>query len=408
MSRSVLAGLLCTAAPSAALRAWRADLSSDALALKHYSFREFVKDFDRAYEPGSQEWALRESAFNASLGEIVDFQSEPGRSWSKGITRFMDYTRAEYRALLGYKGRGGSRRGAPSESVTLFRSDPATRVPARMMLRKDKDSLLSLVRDQGMCGSCWAEAATSVLEGHLEANKEALAAMVQSLNGTQPYATLSSQTMVSCTANPRHCGGTGGCEGATVELGYELVKERGMPLAVAWPYASGMGGTPTCKSDVFSTVRLGITGYTVLPANKFSPLKEAIFQAGAPVAVSVDATGWSFYSGGVYTDGNGEFTVNHAVTLMGYQEPQGKSQGFWLIKNSWGTYWGESGYIRLEMKGDEESHCGWDHKTHDGLACDGDPDTAWVCGTCGVLYDSVIPTGVHVTEGSLPSLPRQG
>jgi len=69
-----------------------------------------------------------------------------------------------------------------------------------------------------------------------------------------------------------------------------------------------------------------------------------------------------------------------------------------LIKNSWGTGWGEDGFIRLEMKENEAEHCGMDTKTHEGLACDGDPDEAWVCGTCGVLFDSVYPTGVHLVD----------
>merc|ERR1719424_838318 len=113
------------------------------------------------------------------------------------------------------------------------------------------------------------------------------------------------------------------------------------------------------------------------------------------------------YNGGMFSDtgffSKGDFTVNHAVTLVAYQVPKkglqasGKAQkGYWLIKNSWGPSWGEDGFIRLEMKENEAEHCGMDTNTHEGLACDGDPDEAWVCGTCGVLYDSVYPTGVHL------------
>merc|ERR1712032_1097111 len=46
------------------------------------------------------------------------------------------------------------------------------------------------------------------------------------------------------------------------------------------------------------------------------------------------------------------------------------------------------------MKSEEEEHCGWDHNTHIGIACDGEPNKAWVCGTCGILYDVVYPTGL--------------
>jgi len=402
MGRTAKAVLLSAFAPSAALVSWRADRIQAEKRLRAYSFGDFVREFGRTYEQGSEEWTKRERVFNASLEEVLAFQAGPEQSWTKGVTKFMDYSPAEFKAVLGYKGRGGSRRPPPSNSISLFRSNPSTTVPGRVLLRKDADSLLSIVRDQGMCGSCWAEAATSVLEGVMEKHTEVLTKMVEALNGTQKFATLSSQTMVSCTPNPHHCGGTGGCEGATAELGYDMIKARGMPLAVTWSYTSGMGGTPSCRDDVFSTVRLGITGYTVLPSNKLDPLKEALFTTGAPIVVSVDATSWSFYSGGVYSDTSGgrkgEFEVNHAVTLTGFQEQDGNSKGYWYIKNSWGTYWGEDGFIKLEMKKDEEAHCGWDHKTHDGLACDGDPDTAWVCGTCGVLYDSSFPTGPHVIE----------
>lgn len=209
--------------------------------------------------------------------------------------------------------------------------------------------------------------------------------------------------MVSCTPNPRNCGGKGGCEGATAELGFEMVQKRGMPLAVEWTYQSGGGGgTSACKDSVFTNNRVGISGYSVLPSNKLVPLKQALFETGSPIVISVDATGWAFYGGGIYSDvgegKKGEFTVNHAVVLTGYQDKTSEEQAYWLVKNSWGQFWGETGFIRVEMKDKEEEHCGWDHNTHDGLACDGDPDTAWVCGTCGILYDSSYPTGLYLME----------
>eukprot|EP00418_Pyrodinium_bahamense_P023815 CAMPEP_0179133134 /NCGR_PEP_ID=MMETSP0796-20121207/63301_1 /TAXON_ID=73915 /ORGANISM="Pyrodinium bahamense, Strain pbaha01" /LENGTH=109 /DNA_ID=CAMNT_0020832091 /DNA_START=16 /DNA_END=342 /DNA_ORIENTATION=- len=109
-----------------------------------------------------------------------------------------------------------------------------------------------------------------------------------------------------------------------------------------------------------------MAGYTVLPSNKQHPLMEALVTTGGPVAVSVDATNWFMYAGGIYSDrgffsDGGNFNVNHAVTLMAYKKPEKASMGWWLIKNSWGSFWGEEGHIRVEMKANEEEHCGWDY-----------------------------------------------
>merc|ERR1719410_1091812 len=117
----------------------------------------------------------------------------------------------------------------------------------------------------------------------METNAEVHQTMLTLLGEKDPkqrYATLASQAMVSCTPNPHHCGGSGGCNGATVELAYGTVKKRGIPLAVDWNYASGGGGTPKCRDDVFKGPRIGITGYEVLPSNKILPVKQALVASG--------------------------------------------------------------------------------------------------------------------------------
>lgn len=359
--------------------------------LARYSFADFVRDYHRGYEPGTDTWKLREQLFTANLKDIVSFQEQKGRSWDKKINKFMDYTAEEFKAMLGYAGRGGSR---PSDNTMFFSTKTqvnATLPSEHTVLRTTSNSLSKLVRDQGACGSCWAEASTSVLEGHMEANAALLDKMAAF--SKQKYQTLSSQTIVSCTANPHHCGGKGGCEGATVELAYDMVKERGVPLAEVWPYYSSNGFDYKCKEDVYNQPRIGIDGYTVLPRNKKAPLLEALVHTNGPIAISVAASGWNFYGGGIYSEE--DFDVNHAVTLVGYQMPSDKEKGWYVIKNSWGASWGEEGFIRVEMTKNEDELCGMSHHAHDGLACDGDPDDTWVCGSSGILYDSVYPEGLH-------------
>jgi len=259
-------------------------------------------------------------------------------------------------------------------------------------------------------------AATAVLDARMEANATIMAKLQQVVddlktNWATPDARLSGQAMTHCTKNARNCGGTGGCQGATTELAFEMVKERGIPLEAHWNSApdnevsTAHGQRSQCKDAAMSGAVVGITGYEVLPANKQHPLLQALYESGGPIGVAVDAALWFGYHGGIMSDidplhpeRGGRFEIDHAVTLMAYKMPTETEKGYWKIKNSWGPFWGENGFIRLEMKKNEEEHCGMDKNTHVGLACDGDPNEAWVCGTCGVLYDSTYPTGIHLKE----------
>lgn len=86
--------------------------------------------------------------------------------------------------------------------------------------------------------------------------------------------------------------------------------------------------------------------------------------------------------------------IDHAVVLMGYGEENGVK--YWTIRNSWGTLWGEDGYIRLIRHEKEQTHCGYDRTPMDGSACADEHVTEqYVCGTCGILFDTSYPTGAH-------------
>lgn len=367
--------------------------TSEIDILRLFQFEDFVKKFNRDYVPDSNEWAVREDIFTKRHQQLLDLHVGRTRTWKAGITKFMDFTDAEYTKMLGYKGRGV--RGA-----SFIRMEPETSAlddtPNSFTTLKSGKALGGLVRDQGQCGSCWAEAAAAALEGLLEKN-DTLVELLTKMGNQVP--TLSSQSLVACTDNPRNCGGTGGCDGATSELAFELAQTKGVPMAAAWPYQAGRGGKQTCEKERYSGTLLKISNFVTLPSNKLSNLIHALVSQSAPIVVSVDASGWSFYFSGIYRDdedGVGEFTVNHAVTLTGYQRPTDTEMGWWTIKNSWGADWGEGGFIRVELKKNEEEHCGWDHAAHEGLACDGDPDDVWVCGTCGILYDSSYPEGMYL------------
>jgi C1A family cysteine protease len=111
--------------------------------------------------------------------------------------------------------------------------------------------------------------------------------------------------------------------------GLAYVKDHGIALSSAYPYAA------KTQSCAFNGGAFKISG--VSTAKGCPDILTAL--ASRPLGVSVDATNWSYYASGIFN--NCRNFLNHDVFLVG------ASDSFWIIKNSWGTSWGESGFIRL-------------------------------------------------------------
>ena len=134
-----------------------------------------------------------------------------------------------------------------------------------------------------------------------------------------------------------------------------------------------------------------ISGYQRLPANDYAALMNAVATVG-PVAISVDA-GWMMYEEGVYSSACGS-TIDHAVGLVGYGTDNGED--YWLVRNSWGSGWGEKGYIRIKRFGEGKEPCKTDKQPGEGTGCKGGPSTMQVCGLCGIMSDSRYVTGASL------------
>ena len=119
-----------------------------------------------------------------------------------------------------------------------------------------------------------------------------------------------------------------------------------------------------------------------------------------PIAISVDASEWHSYNGGVFNGCNQTNPdVNHVTVLVGYGSENG--QNYWLVRNSWSASWGEAGYIKLLRTDDENNNCGSDFTPWDGSGCNGKTEPWKVCGTCGILMDSSYPTNVVATTSAI-------
>mmetsp|Transcript_13377 Transcript_13377/g.20109 ORF Transcript_13377/g.20109 Transcript_13377/m.20109 type:complete len:376 (-) Transcript_13377:234-1361(-) len=346
--------------------------------LENYSFEQFVSDFKHNYSP--QERTLRREIFHRELESVIAHNSGKS-SWRRGINRYSAMTTEEKKASLG-RSKGVDRAHTPKYAKPLptdFKLKDVSELPKSVDWR-EKANVVSAVKDQGHCGSCWAFASAAVLESHVALN-------------TGLLYDLSPQQIAMCAPNPDSCGGTGGCEGATAEIAFDYVAGMsGILEEYQLGYTAYNGVDSACGFESSGAAPVAtIDGYVQLPENNYTALMNAIATVG-PVAVSVDASTWHSYAGGVFAGCNQDQPdINHAVTLVGYGEED--NQPYWLVRNSWSPSWGELGYIKVARSENDEQNCGTDITPQDGTACAGDDDPVKVCGTCGILYDSAYPTG---------------
>jgi len=357
------------------------------------SFATYALTHGRAYQQGSAEFDMRLQLFNKRAAEVERLNRKNTR-WTAAVNMFADRTDEEQKMYFGYK--------ANSKRKDDDVADEDIDISSLDTMPENFDwsnySSVQFIRDQGGCGSCWAVTATTVLGAHSE------------IHGTNR--SFSTQEVVDCVPNPNKCGGTGGCEGATVELAFQYAMNVGAREPEQYGAYKAVDGTcdwtPTDKTspslhsltNVGSAARtykadsgapgkkFGLMAWQKLSSNKAAPLLAAVYQLG-PVAVALAANDVMYYSHGVL-DGCSDWTVNHAVTMIGFGTDP-KEGKYWLIQNSWGASWGEAGRFRLARTDDEDNNCGTDKDPQAGLACEGETDPVTVCGTCGVLYDSVVP-----------------
>ncbi|GMN43573.1 hypothetical protein TIFTF001_012778 [Ficus carica] len=146
-----------------------------------------------------------------------------------------------------------------------------------------------------------------------------------------------------------------GCEGGLMDDAFDFITQNGgLTTESKYPY-QGVDGT--CNQQKASSHAASIIGHEDVPANSEKALQKAV--AHQPVSVAIDAGEMDFqhYSSGVFTGQCGT-ELDHGVTAVGYGTA-GDGTKYWLVKNSWGTSWGEEGYIRMQRNVDaQEGLCG--------------------------------------------------
>jgi len=360
-------------APRITWDAWEDDAVVEFLA--------FEKRFGKIYSTQAERH-LRFQTFKENLKSIHQHNSRNDVTYTQGINQFTDLSDQEFKEihLQGYK-RGADGLDLESSMTVMAISDD-DELPDSVDWREK--SVITPVKDQGRCGSCWAFATVEQVESYYAIAHD----------GNQTI--LAPQQLVSCMPNPLHCGGYGGCKGATATLGFSYITVSGLVKESEYPYTSGKEGKDgTCLiSDGAIQPEVYVERYNLLPRNDMNAVMRHLAFVG-PLAVNVDASLFHKYNGGVFDECSysENIDINHVVQLVGYGTDSELGLDYWLIRNSWSPTYGENGYIRL--KREKQTLCGHDKTPLHGVGCKGGKPEVKACGMCGLLYDASYPIGVR-------------
>jgi cathepsin L len=272
---------------------------------------------------GEQE--KRFSIFKDSLRFVDEHNSNQNKTFTVGLNKFADLTNEEYRALyLGTKSDSHRRVMKAKRSVSNRYAVRAGETLPNSVDWRDLGAV-GAVKDQGSCGSCWAFSTIAAVEG---INKIVTGELI----------TLSEQELVDCDTAYN-----AGCNGGLMDYAFEfIIQNGGIDSDVDYPYR---GYDNQCDPSGVNSKVVTIDGYEDVPSYSERALKKAV--AHQPVSVAIEAGGptFQFYESGVFTGRCGA-ALDHGVVAVGYGTENGVD--YWLIRNSWGSDWGESGYIKME------------------------------------------------------------
>ncbi|XP_076445208.1 procathepsin L-like [Babylonia areolata] len=327
--------VLCLAAAAYALPNREIHRSPFKLRFDPYeaTWTQFKKTHGKNYT--LVEEAKRRSVFMDNVKRIEEHNwhyFQKTKSYYLGINQFTDLTEEEYKQY----NRLMKQRVDDKKKIhcTEFMTPLNWFVPP--FVNWTAKGYVTPVKNQGQCGSCWSFSTTGSLEG-------------QHFRQTGKLVSLSEQQLVDCSSSF----GNQGCNGGLMDQAFEYIYSAGgLETESEYPYDAMDERCKFIKSEVAAT----LTGCKDIPSEDEDMLTKAVASQG-PVSVAIDAGHSSFqmYAGGVYDEPECSTTqLDHGVLVVGYGSLEG--QEYWLVKNSWGTSWGDQGYIMMSRN--KENQCG--------------------------------------------------
>jgi C1A family cysteine protease len=298
---------LCASLAAAGMNLCEPSVSAEV----HQAFIEHVASHGLSY--GTQEeFNFRLQQFAKKDAEIKEINASQN-SFTVGHNLFSTWTDAEYKKLLGFKMPAGAKQ---PEIVVLDESNLTDSVDWRTK------GAVNPVKNQGMCGSCWAFSATAAIEGHH---------FIQ----TGELLSLAEQQFVDCDTSSY------GCNGGWQSNAMTYAEKHGQELEADYPYTARDG---QCQASS-SKGKVEVSNIAQVTPKSVAQLKAAIAKGPTSVTVEADRSVFQMYTSGILDSTSCGTQLDHAITAVGYGSENGKD--YYIVRNSWGASWGDNGYIKI-------------------------------------------------------------